>query len=119
MKVRLIVNKGIIYGYDALSLDENAVEITEQQARLIDEHYGCIDTNFVVLNSLKSLKEKKNKIKEHKQYLSDTDYKAIKYAEGLISEEEYSQEKEIRQHCRNEINILEEEIKELKSKYNL
>ena len=45
-----------------------------------------------------------------KQCLSDTDYKAIKYAEGLISEEDYAPIKKQRQQWRNEINLLELEL---------
>lgn len=44
-----------------------------------------------------------------KQQLSATDYKAIKYAEGLISAEEYADTKAQRQAWRDEINRLEEE----------
>ena len=50
------------------------------------------------------------KIAELKQKLADTDYKAIKYAEGLISAEEYAETKAQRQEWRNEINILEESL---------
>lgn len=46
-------------------------------------------------------------IQELKQKLSDTDYKAIKYAEGLFAEEEYSQIKAQRQNWRDKINELE------------
>jgi hypothetical protein len=42
-----------------------------------------------------------------KQKLADTDYKAIKYAEGWISEEEYEPIKMSRQKLRDEINELE------------
>lgn len=42
-----------------------------------------------------------------KQNLADTDYKAIKYAEGLISDEEYGEIKALRQQWRDEINRLE------------
>lgn len=42
-----------------------------------------------------------------KQNLADTDYKAIKYAEGLISDEEYGEIKVLRQQWRDEINRLE------------
>lgn len=45
-----------------------------------------------------------------KQNLLDTDYKAIKYAEGLISEEDYAPTKKQRQEWRNEINLLELEL---------
>lgn len=42
-----------------------------------------------------------------KKKLADTDYKAIKYAEGLISEEDYAPIKAERQRIRDEINRLE------------
>ena len=46
-------------------------------------------------------------ITQLKKALSDTDYKAIKYAEGQISEEEYSEIKSERQGYRDRINYLE------------
>ena len=46
-------------------------------------------------------------IQQLKKALSDTDYKAIKYAEGQISEEEYSEIKSERQGYRDRINYLE------------
>ncbi len=45
-----------------------------------------------------------------KQNLSDTDYKAIKFAEGLISEEDYAPIREQRQEWRTQINLLEAEL---------
>lgn len=48
-----------------------------------------------------------NKVAELKQKLFDTDYQAIKYAEGWISEEEYAPMKAQRQTWRDEINELE------------
>lgn len=42
-----------------------------------------------------------------KSELASTDYKAIKYAEGWISEEEYAPIKATRQEIRDEINELE------------
>lgn len=56
-------------------------------------------------------KEKKRRIALLKAKLSATDYKAIKYAEGHIGEEEYSSVKAERQKWREEINDLEKEIK--------
>lgn len=44
-----------------------------------------------------------------KQNLADTDYKAIKYAEGAISDEDYAETKALRQSWRDEINRLESE----------
>ena len=45
-----------------------------------------------------------------KSKLKSTDYQAIKYAEGLISEEEYASIKEQRQLWRDEINALEQQL---------
>ena len=42
-----------------------------------------------------------------KEELNQSDYKAIKYAEGWISEEDYKIIKEDRQRIRNRINELE------------
>lgn len=55
--------------------------------------------------------KKLNKISQLKQYLSDTDYKAIKFAEGELTEEEYAETKTQRKSWREEINKLEEELK--------
>lgn len=53
-------------------------------------------------------KIKNTKIAELKYKLSQTDYQAIKYAEGQITEEEYAPIKAQRQEWRNEINLLEQ-----------
>lgn len=44
--------------------------------------------------------------------LKDTDYKAIKYAEGLITAEEYEPIKAERQALRDRINELEKQLEE-------
>ena len=49
-------------------------------------------------------------ITQLKKQLSDTDYKAIKYAEGQISEDEYSEIKSERQGYRDRINYLESQL---------
>lgn len=46
-------------------------------------------------------------IQRLKDLLSSTDYKAIKYAEGLFTEEEYAETKALRQSWRDKINELE------------
>ena len=52
-------------------------------------------------------------IMENMNTLSRTDYKALKYAEGEISEAEYAPIRELRRQCRAEINRLEAEYMEL------
>ena len=54
-----------------------------------------------------------NRIVELKQKLAETDYKAIKYSEGELSTEEYAETKAQRRAWREEINKLEEELKDV------
>lgn len=51
------------------------------------------------------------KIRKLKRHLAETDYQAIKYAEGEITLAEYSTVKTQRKLWRSEINSLEEELK--------
>lgn len=48
-----------------------------------------------------------NRIAELKQLLAESDYKAIKYAEGWLTAEDYAATKAQRQAWRDEINELE------------
>ena len=61
----------------------------------------------------KPVRIRRLRISELKTLLNESDYKAIKYAEGLISEAEYEPIKSERQRYREEINQLESEIAEL------
>ncbi len=45
-----------------------------------------------------------------KQLLTNSDYKTLKYSEGLISDIEYAETKLYRQNLRAQINQLEEEL---------
>ena len=45
-----------------------------------------------------------------KQLLTNSDYKAIKHSEGLISDTEYAEVKTYRENLRTQINQLEEEL---------
>ena len=54
----------------------------------------------------------KKRIAELKALLQATDYQAIKYAEGFISEVDYASIKQVRQSYRNKINELEVQIGE-------
>ena len=51
-----------------------------------------------------------NQISILKEQLSSTDYKAIKFAEGWITEEEYLPTKTERQSLRDQINTLEQQL---------
>ncbi len=47
-----------------------------------------------------------------KKYLKDTDYRALKYADGCYTEEEYKPYRESRANARARINEIEEVFKE-------
>jgi hypothetical protein len=61
---------------------------------------------------MSDIKRKRARILGYKIKLANTDYKAIKYAEGWLSDEEYEPIKAERQALRDKINALENEIKE-------
>ena len=62
-------------------------------------------------NYIENRYEIEAEINEYKKLLSDSDYKAIKYAEGILTEEEYAETKQQRQEWREKINELEKIIK--------
>ena len=59
--------------------------------------------------------ELRSRIEALKSNLKSTDYKAIKYAEGELSAEEYAETREQRRAWRAEINALEEELAALRN----
>ena len=61
----------------------------------------------------KVIEQYQAEIIELKKYLSDTDYKAIKFAEGEITESDYQEVKSQRHDARVRINELESMIEEL------
>ena len=110
-KMVKILNK---FNCQSFPLDETAIEISEEDLQQIGIT-KCFDVenNCVIDYTGLSLEEKATKIKriiELKQLLSQSDFRAIKYAEGLYTEEEYLPYKEQRQSYRDEINALEQEL---------
>ena len=78
-------------------------EGTEYKLVITDNHYQVIHISEQDL-----LKDQyRLEITQLKKQLSDTDYKAIKYAEGQISESEYASIRAERQGYRDQINELE------------
>ena len=61
----------------------------------------------------KAIEQYQSEIIELKKYLSDTDYKAIKFAEGEITKSDYQEVKSQRHDARVRINELESLIEEL------
>lgn len=85
---------------------EKVIDVPYQPAKEAYDEYE--DIQVYVPYSKKELNQQR--IAELKQHLADTDYKAIKYAEGLISAEDYAEMKAQRQAWRDEINKLEHEL---------
>ncbi len=50
-----------------------------------------------------------------KQLLAATDYKALKHADGAMSDEEYEPVRMERQKLRDEINRMEQKLEELQT----
>ena len=67
----------------------------------------------------KLIEQYQSEIIELKKYLSDTDYKAIKFAEGEITESDYQEVKSQRHDARVRINELESLIEELEKGNNV
>lgn len=98
------------------------IEITEQERKqpLPDKYsyYAVVDGKFTIKRRTPTIEELHNddiqainrEISELKRKLFDTDYKAIKYSEGLLTDEEYAEVKAQRQEWRAGINKLEEKL---------
>ena len=120
------------YYYDKLYDDKHLGSFTENTAVAYqlgwqDNHVLITDTEVSEVNGWTYLKgyaphktesmilieQYQSEIVELKKYLSDTDYKAIKFAEGEITESDYQEVKLQRHNARVRINELESLIEEL------
>ena len=125
------------YYYDKLYDDKHLSSFTEytqiaHQLGWQDNTVAITDTEVSEVNGwtyLKGYAPKKtesmflieqyqSEIVELKKYLSDTDYKAIKFAEGELTESDYQEVKLQRHDARVRINELESLIEELKKGNN-
>ena len=86
-------------------VDGKAVKMTDAE---IAEHTARMEAERIAFESSREYKEMR--ISELKAKLSATDYKALKFAEGWLSDVEYAPIKAERQAIRDEINALEAEI---------
>lgn len=100
------------------------IEITEEQRRqpLPDKYsyYAVENGEFVIKRRTLSEAETKadtvasinRQIRELQGKLATTDYQALKYSEGWITEEDYTEIKANRQSWRDTINQLQAQLKE-------
>lgn len=83
-------------------------EVSLEERTLAPEEIAAMEAERIAFESSREYKEMR--ISELKAQLAETDYKALKFAEGWLSAEEYAPIKAERQAIRNEINALEAEI---------
>ena len=96
-----------------LGWQDNTVAITDTE---VSEVNGCVYLKGFAPHKTESMiliEQYQSEIIELKKYLSDTDYKAIKYAEGEITESDYQEVKSQRHDARVRINELESMIEQL------
>lgn len=97
---------------ETVEFDENGEPLKEPKTvhheAVIENYLECTElTPHFISDEEKAKQEKIKRIAELKRLLSETDYQAIKFAEGWITDEEYALTKVLRQSYRNEINQLE------------
>lgn len=96
-------HEGLITCYETtLDHEPTSAEIAEIEQSARDKETLISD----MLHRSEVLRE----IEGLKQQLTESDYKAIKFAEGWITAKEYAPTKAERQSIRNRINELQEEI---------
>ena len=90
-------SKGNYYSYK--QEHDNLIPITEQE---FNEHIAIQPKQYNTEQI-----QARNRIRQLKKMLADTDYQAIKFAEGQLTAEEYASMRTQRQSWRDEINQLE------------
>lgn len=115
MKVNITLDKdNKITNIITYPLNKNLITIEIDSLDDIRVGYDYFINNKIVKNETYDLDmqvaEINMQINEYKDKLKQSDYKALKYLEGFISEEEYKPIKEERQTYRDKINELENDI---------
>lgn len=95
--------KGNHYAFKQSHEDDSLYLISEEE---FNQSIDIPELN----DKLKAKIEIEDKINELQAQLDSTDFKAIKFAEGLYTEEEYAPIKEQRQSLRNQINELKSKL---------
>jgi hypothetical protein len=93
-------------------IDTNGKELTawyRKDGKLIFDNDNKYGVPFAIgVEYTDEQKEQFARIKALKKYLKDTDFRALKYADGCYTEEEYKPYKDARASARAEINEIEE-----------
>jgi len=100
------------YNFTIIEIDDVFSDVCEQDFNL------DFSLNIEKYNARKEQEQILPQIDILKKQLNSTDYQAIKFAEGVLSNEEYSQTKINRANWRKEINNLEERLQILNTVLN-
>ena len=90
----------------------NTIFANRGENQVIKDVNGIPTAVDIYTESELTIAANKKRINELKDLLKATDYQAIKYAEGFISEVDYAPIKQVRQSYRNKINEIESQIGE-------
>lgn len=116
MKIKIIPQGE--FGYRTAPIDEPYIEVTDEdlfKLRLHEVKFTTDPEGKTILVPNDNTEENRKRevmerISELKKLLADSDYQAIKYAEGLISASDYIPIKAKREMWRKEINDLEKTL---------
>lgn len=95
-----------------IKIEENGYQeypIVDGMSSISDEDFMKLKNGDYIIRNFQIVQNFQKQIDSLKRELEKTDYKAIKFAEGLISVSEYEPIKLQRQAWRDEINRLEEQ----------
>lgn len=92
-----------------LNVPEGFREATEEDLAALESQKAAAAAE---LAERKRVVDLKRQINELKKKLAETDYQAIKYSEGELSEEEYAEMRVTRRSWRAQINDYENQIGE-------
>ena len=111
MKIKILSE----YCYQKQPIEVCDVEVDDKELSQIGIGKKFDVINNIIINDIDykdTLVQEQNilRITELKSLLSSTDYQAIKYFEGYLTEEEYAPIKAQRREWRAEINQLEAEL---------
>lgn len=85
---------------------DGGVTISPSDAQMVDAGWTWVEDPQPTEEEVAEM-QRLDRIAELKQLLAESDYKAIKYAEGWLTADEYADTKAQRQAWREEINALE------------
>ena len=110
--------RGVVIGWATVGGFEDGIEVDSLPEDIRPSKYIYENGRFIENDQYVDPAEQeacRERIGQLKASLQATDYRALKYAEGFLSEEEYAADKAQRQTWRDEINQLEARVHTIQS----